>query len=66
MDQLSVQMLNGIRGTWREKHLHVIIAFLQALNVRTASYILKGGTALMLCYGLTRFSEDIDLDDASC
>lgn len=25
-------------------------------------YILKGGTALLLCYGITRFSEDIDLD----
>lgn len=26
------------------------------------NFILKGGTALMMCYGLTRFSEDIDLD----
>lgn len=25
-------------------------------------FILKGGTALMVCYGLDRFSEDIDLD----
>lgn len=28
----------------------------------TDSFILKGGTALMFGYGLTRFSEDIDLD----
>ena len=25
-------------------------------------FVLKGGTALMECYGLDRFSEDIDLD----
>ena len=27
-----------------------------------AGFILKGGTALMMCWGLDRFSEDIDLD----
>lgn len=26
------------------------------------NYVLKGGTGLLLCYGLDRFSEDIDLD----
>lgn len=25
-------------------------------------FVLKGGTALMLCYGLNRYSDDIDLD----
>lgn len=36
--------------------------FLQFLCKNTSAYILKGGTALMLCYGLDRFSEDIVLD----
>lgn len=43
-------------------HGKVIRSFLHALNASSDKYILKGGTALMLCYGLNRFSEDIDLD----
>ena len=31
-------------------------------NIDTNKFILKGGTALLLFYGLDRFSEDIDLD----
>lgn len=38
---------------------------MSALNERKDNpYVLKGGTALSLCYGLNRFSEDIDLDCA--
>ena len=47
---------------WRIFHGKVLKAFVLALNKKSNSYILKGGTSLMLCYGLTRFSEDIDLD----
>lgn len=36
--------------------------YLHELNQQQDSVILKGGTALMLCYGLNRFSEDIGLD----
>lgn len=36
--------------------------FLLLLNRNTDQFILKGGTALSMCYGLDRFSEDIDLD----
>ena len=44
-------------------HRHVIKTFLTELNsCGNDRFILKGGTALMLCYGLDRFSEDIDLD----
>lgn len=43
-------------------HKKVIIDFLNYLNSQTDQFILKGGTALMLCYGLDRFFEDIDLD----
>jgi predicted nucleotidyltransferase component of viral defense system len=46
----------------QENHSKVIDNFLQFLNSQTSDYILKGGTALMKCYGLDRFSEDIDLD----
>lgn len=34
----------------------------QSITRANTSIVLKGGTALMLCYGLARFSEDIDLD----
>lgn len=47
---------------WKVIHSKVLRAFVIYLNRVSASYILKGGTSLMLCYGLTRFSEDIDLD----
>lgn len=50
------------KGNWRTKHLEVIKSFLQTLNKKDKQFILKGGTSLMLCYNLTRFSEDIDLD----
>lgn len=46
----------------QKRHLQVISEFMVYLNHRSKLYILKGGTALMLCYNLTRFSEDIDLD----
>jgi len=35
---------------------------LDFLNSCSDLFVLKGGTALMMCYGLDRFSEDIDLD----
>lgn len=47
---------------WRSTHYNIIINFLTYLNSFNKRYVLKGGTALMLCYNLTRFSEDIDLD----
>lgn len=46
----------------RKIHGAVIDDFLRTLNRQSDEYILKGGTALMCCYGLNRFSEDIDLD----
>jgi predicted nucleotidyltransferase component of viral defense system len=45
-----------------ELHKKIILEFLHYLNKETNRFILKGGTALYLCYGLDRFSEDIDLD----
>lgn len=50
---------------WQEKHHEIIDNFLKSLNTETNQFILKGGTALLTCYGLDRFSEDIDLDARS-
>jgi predicted nucleotidyltransferase component of viral defense system len=46
-----------------EAHGKAIDEVLAGLNRESDNpYILKGGTALLKCYGLDRFSEDIDLD----
>ncbi|MDR1590188.1 MAG: nucleotidyl transferase AbiEii/AbiGii toxin family protein [Oscillospiraceae bacterium] len=47
---------------WRIRHGEVIADFVASLNVNNENYVLKGGTALSICYNLDRFSEDIDLD----
>ena len=47
---------------WRVEHNKVIRDFLTYLNTKSDDYVLKGGTSLMVCYCLDRFSEDIDLD----
>ena len=47
---------------WKEQHVVVIADFLNHLNKQTSDFVLKGGTSLLMCYGLDRFSEDIDLD----
>lgn len=48
----------------QNKHLVVINNFLDFLytNQPHEPFILKGGTSLLRCYNLDRFSEDIDLD----
>ena len=47
---------------WRDNHRVIIDNFLRFLNTRSDDFVLKGGTALLTCYNLDRFSEDIDLD----
>lgn len=49
---------------YKRVKLDLIYHVLRALYKSDAgsNYTLKGGTALLLCYGLDRFSEDIDLD----
>lgn len=46
----------------REKHKKIMTTFLSELNKKSNDFVLKGGTALFLCYNLDRFSTDIDLD----
>lgn len=48
--------------SWQIEHEKVICDFLKYLNSFSDEYVLKGGTALLTCYNLDRFSEDIDLD----
>lgn len=47
---------------WQKEHYVVISNFLKYLNTMTSDFVLKGGTSLMMCYNLDRFSEDVDLD----
>ena len=41
---------------------HVEIMRAVAKDIQDLPIVLKGGTALLLCYGLDRFSEDLDFD----
>lgn len=47
-----------------QKELHILFMreILLIINLKNYPTYLKGGTALLLCYELDRFSEDIDLD----
>lgn len=45
-----------------EQRLHLKIMSGIARNVSDTPLVLKGGTALLLAYGLDRFSEDLDFD----
>ncbi|MCI1890841.1 MAG: nucleotidyl transferase AbiEii/AbiGii toxin family protein [Schleiferilactobacillus harbinensis] len=46
----------------QRRHKDLIRDFLVYVNDQDAQYVLRGGTALMVCYGLDRFSEDVNLD----
>lgn len=70
MDKFQKKKLNNLNifessTDWRVQHKEVIIDFLTYLNRVSDKFILKGGTSLMLCYNLDRFSEDIYLDSIS-
>ena len=47
-------------NTARMRHIEIMRNFLTELNKETDTFILKGGTSLLLAYGLDRFSEDLD------
>ena len=46
------------------EHLEVMTAICHAFRKKGLPMVLKGGTALKLCYELDRFSEDLDFDCA--
>lgn len=55
------ESFNGIILTKVEVyHKKLMVSILQ--NLQNTPLVLKGGTALFLGYGLTRFSEDLDFD----
>lgn len=47
----------------RQQHVAVMRRIAQAVTANTGdNFVLKGGTALLLGYGLPRFSFDLDVD----
>lgn len=46
----------------KEAHKRLMEAVCHAIAGDNKPLVLKGGTALLLCYGLDRFSEDLDFD----
>ncbi|MEQ8690680.1 MAG: nucleotidyl transferase AbiEii/AbiGii toxin family protein [Pseudomonadales bacterium] len=48
----------------QDEHTAVMTAICRGFNQKNLPMVLKGGTALKLCYGLNRFSEDLDFDCA--
>jgi predicted nucleotidyltransferase component of viral defense system len=44
------------------QHTHVTMMRAILTGMADTPLVLKGGTALLLCYGLDRFSEDLDFD----
>jgi predicted nucleotidyltransferase component of viral defense system len=49
---------------YKLERLEIMHRILSKVNrgVNSDNFVLKGGTGLLLCHGLDRFSEDIDLD----
>lgn len=62
---MRLQINNMLLSKQNKAHYDLIKTFLEFLNKKSEIYILKGGTSLMMCYNLNRFSEDIDLDSIS-
>lgn len=52
----------SVPGASEMEGSHVEIMRAIAEDVMDLPMVLKGGTALLLCYGLDRFSEDLDFD----
>ena len=54
----------SLTDTQQAEHLEVMTEICHSFNRKGLPMVLKGGTALKLCYGLDRFSEDLDFDCA--
>lgn len=47
----------------QQQHVELMRSIAQSITANTGdSFVLKGGTALLLAYGLPRYSEDLDFD----
>jgi predicted nucleotidyltransferase component of viral defense system len=64
LESLDLSINFGKLEDYKLERLQVMAQILYRINksVNSANYVLKGGTGLLLCHGLDRFSEDIDLD----
>ncbi|TQV75957.1 nucleotidyl transferase AbiEii/AbiGii toxin family protein [Exilibacterium tricleocarpae] len=48
----------------QDEHVEIMAAICHTFKQKNLPMVLKGGTALKLCYGLDRFSENLDYDCA--
>lgn len=62
MENLQLTSLSQELLPWQAKQEQVMLSFLEELNRETNRFVLKGGMAIRACYGLDRFSDDIDLE----
>jgi predicted nucleotidyltransferase component of viral defense system len=64
LQSLGLSINVGDLESYKQRKLYLISKILEKINSYPcgSNYVLKGGTALLLCYKLDRFSEDIDLD----
>jgi predicted nucleotidyltransferase component of viral defense system len=61
---MSGQATMALTDAQQAEHLEVMTEICHHFNRKRMPMVLKGGTALKLCYGLDRFSEDLDFDCA--
>lgn len=57
--------MNKYNDESRQLHYQVMYNLLMYINSLTDDFVLKGGTALLMCYNLSRFSEDIDFNSTN-
>ena len=57
--------MNKYTDVTRKQHYNVMYELLMYINKQTDTFVLKGGTALLMCYNLHRFSEDIDFNSTN-
>lgn len=64
---LGLSINVGSLEDYQVRKLYLLALILQQVNNSDAgrNYVLKGGTSLLFCHGLDRFSEDIDFDGVS-
>ena len=57
-------MTMSLTDLQQAEHMEVMTAICHTFHKKGLPMVLKGGTALKLCYGLDRFSDDLDFDCA--
>ena len=57
-------MTMSLTDIQQAEHIEIMRAICRTFRAKGLPMVLKGGTALKLCYGLDRFSEELDFDCA--